>query len=99
MVEYPYGRSGEPLVYYQHNSTVPKEEFQETEDVGDNEVQFGDDGLLFVYEAPAEDDPGRGHYSVWEEVDDGASYDQIEGMSGDDGMMFEKFQNRERMQE
>jgi len=96
MVSYPYGRSGEPLVYYQHNSEVPKEEFQETEEVGDNEIKFSEE-YLYVYEAPSEDDPGRGHYSIWKEVNDGEFYKQESSMSGDDGMIFEKFQNQEKL--
>lgn len=94
MVSYPYGRSGYPELYQYHNSRVTKADFQNSAEIGDNEVHFGED-YVYLYEAPAEDDPGRGHYSMWEKADEG--YRQVAGMSGDDGMIYDKFQNRSNL--
>lgn len=88
MTDYPYGRSGEPICYYK--GEVSEEDLRVSGGLGDNEVHFDGD-TVYLYEAPAEDDPGRGHYSVWHKMDDGR-YKQGDAISGDDGMCYDKFQ-------
>lgn len=96
MVEYPYGRQGTAVVFYQDR--VDEDAFDAVEEDFDGTVQNDNevkrkDGRVYVYEAPMKDDPGRGHFSIWEAADTGTGYIQVEAISGDDGMIFEKFQN------
>lgn len=90
MSDYPYGRKGTALVFYQDR--VDEDAFDVTETAGDNEVKR-DGETVYVYEAPQEDDKGRGHFSTWEPADSGTGYIQVDGISGDDGMIYEKFKN------
>lgn len=90
MVEYPYGRSGEPLCYY--NDAVSEAKLKKSSEVGDNELEL-DGSTAYLYEAPSEDDTGRGHFSVWERTHEDR-FEQVEGVSGDDGMCYEKFEDR-----
>lgn len=87
MTEYPYGRNGEVVCYYE--SKVTEDELRLSGDIGDNEVYFDGD-TVYLYEAPMEDDPGRGHYSVWVPSESG-QYKQEDSISGDDGMCYERF--------
>jgi hypothetical protein len=92
MTDYPYSRSGEPVCYYK--GEVSERELRESAEVGDNQVVFDDD-RVYLYEAPAEDDPGRGHFTVWNKKDDGR-FKQGDAISGDDGMCYKKFSQRAR---
>jgi len=88
MTEYPYGRSGSPIVFYQDTAT--DSDFEKVKNTGDNEIKRKG-GSVYVYEAPADDDTGRGHLSEWEQQDD-ESYTPVDKISGDDGMIYDKFQ-------
>lgn len=87
METYPYGRSGNAMCYYE--TTVTKDQLQKSGETGDNEVFFVDN-LAFLYEAPQEDDTGRGHYSKWQQTVNN-KYEKIDGVSGDDGMCYTRF--------
>lgn len=96
MVEYPYGRQGTAVVFYQDR--IDESAFDAVTEDFDGEMQNDNEvkrkgGKVYVYEAPMQDDPGRGHFSIWEPADTGTGFIQVEGISGDDGMIFEKFQN------
>lgn len=67
------------------------EELQELNEIRDNEVVFDGD-VVYLYEAPAEDGPVRGHYSKWHKQDNGR-YQQGDAFSGDDGMCYRWFQS------
>jgi hypothetical protein len=90
MTEYPYGRSGEPLRFYDEVAT--EQDLRETADIGDNQVYITKD-KIYVYEAPSEDDPARGHFSVWESTTEGV-FKQVSGISGDDGMCYKKYKEK-----
>lgn len=87
MVEYPYGRNGEPHCHYQETAT--RDELAQSGAIGDNEVVFDGD-TVYLYEAPSDDDPARGHFSEWQRQDNG-QYTQTNGISGDDGMCYKRF--------
>lgn len=87
MGKYPYGRRGKPLRFY--DEVVTEEELRESGEIGDNELEIKEE-LAFLYEAPAKDDPGRGHFSKWKKVGEN-SFKCVKGISGDDGMCKRKF--------
>lgn len=89
MTDYPYGRSGYPHCH--SKDTATKNQLEASAETGDNEIHIKGN-TIYLYEAPMEQDPGRGHYSVWEQVE-GDTYKQVSDISGDDGMCYENFQN------
>lgn len=87
MTSYPYGRRG--IVSLYSEDTASLDELKSAGQQLDNETHKDGD-TIYLYEAPVEQDPGRGYYSVW--VRDGShTYTQKEAMSGDDGMIYELF--------
>lgn len=90
MPNYPYGRRGRPVKFYDEKAT--KSELKEAATVGDNEVSVEGE-LIYLYEAPAEDDPARGHFSAWKETSDGM-FEKQDAISGDDGMCYKKYKNK-----
>lgn len=89
--DYPYGRKGYPFCF--HNGPVPREKLEDSGDFKDNEVSFEAGGeTVYLYEAPAEDDTGRGHYSIWNHMG-GGMYECEYAISGDDGSMYDNYQS------
>lgn len=91
---YPYGRQGNPRCYY--NEQVSLAQLKQSGRFEDNAVKFFDaERVAVLYEAPAEDDPARGHYSVWTARGGKQTYRKVEDkcITGDDGMCFEKFKS------
>lgn len=90
MTNYPYGRSGYPHCHSKETAT--ENQLRASAETGDNDI-IVTGNTIYLYEAPMEDDPGRGYYSVWENVDEN-TYEQTQGISGDDGLCYEKFQDQ-----
>lgn len=93
MDEYPYGRKGYPHCFYQDTAT--KSEFESSTRTGDNEMTIEGD-IVYLYEAPTDDDKGRGHYSIWRHVD-ADEYEKVGAISGDDGMCYEKYESQDSL--
>ena len=90
MTEYPYGRQG--ILNCYNEDKVRLDELVNSGNDLDNEC-YVDGDTVYLYEAPIEQDSGRGYYSVWEhETED--VFTQVNAMSGDDGMIYERFENR-----
>jgi hypothetical protein len=87
---YPYGRRG--VAYCHYKDSVSRTTLVESADIVDNAVTFYDNGRVAVlYEAPTEKDPVRGHFSVWTPRGSTDNYQKVESMTGDDGMIYEKY--------
>lgn len=87
MVDYPYGRHGVVSMYSEERAETLKEITGAAQPL-DNEYHKDGD-TIHLYEAPIEQDPERGYYSVW--IKEGEQYIQTKAVSGDDGMIYEVF--------
>lgn len=83
-------RQGKPVLHY--TETATEEQLRDSGEFADNEVVFTGDGTVFLYEAPANDDPLRGHRSTWEKTEDG-TYERVYDYSGLDGDVYRRFKN------
>jgi|AntDeeMinimDraft_4_1070355.scaffolds.fasta_scaffold06059_1 hypothetical protein len=90
--EYPYGRSsGSSIVSYK--DIAQKEKLMNIFNDSDDEVcslNIGEHDFIVRYDAPREDDKGRGHLSIWVQFI-GDEYNKCYLKTGDDGEIYKNY--------